>query len=418
MGKVCLIFAVCLIRLGAATADDAAGFEPHDFPRLMGMNIARPVDYDKPACQQALSRMDIAILGFWTDWHKSKPGITERDVVVQLKQRNPRLLVGQYTVLNESKDADEPKNSAPDISRKLDSENWWLRDASGRRVRWTERYRAWDINISEWMQPDEDGLRYPQWLARRYHRVFFATVPEFDIWYFDNALSRPPANWADWDGDGRNESRQDPKIAAAYRRGNVLHWEEARKLSPQAIFIGNSDDLSSPEYSARLQGVFLEAMMGRHWSIESRHGWDAMMRRYRSALLHTAIPHIVGFNVWGRKDDYRRMRFGLGSCLLDDGYFSYTDEQCGYGSVAWFDEYDAKLGRPLDPPAQAAWQNQIYRRRFERGLVLVNPEASPRTVTLESGYLRLKGNQAPAVNDGEPVSRISLAPHDGIILLK
>jgi len=128
----------------------AADVERHGFPRLIGMNIARPVDYDKPWYQDGLSRMDIAIIGFWAGWRKSKPGVTERDVVRMLKRRNPQLLVGQYTILNECRDAEEQRHSNSDISEKIEKENWWLRDESGERVRWTKRYGAWDINISQW----------------------------------------------------------------------------------------------------------------------------------------------------------------------------------------------------------------------------------------------------------------------------
>lgn len=55
--------------------------------------------------------------------------------------------------------------------------------------------------------------------------------------------------------------------------------------------------------------------------------------------------------------DYRKMRFGLGTALLNDGYFSYEMNTNGHGSLClmWFDEYDnagagrGYLGYPLGP---------------------------------------------------------------------
>ncbi len=59
--------------------------------------------------------------------------------------------------------------------------------------------------------------------------------------------------------------------------------------------------------------------------------------------------------------DYRKMRFGLTTALLHDGFFSYEINTNGHGSLCllWFDEYDAAgagrgyLGQPLGPARQA-----------------------------------------------------------------
>ncbi len=55
--------------------------------------------------------------------------------------------------------------------------------------------------------------------------------------------------------------------------------------------------------------------------------------------------------------DYRKMRFGLTTALLNDGFFSYEINTDGHGSLCllWFDEYDnagagrGYLGQPLGP---------------------------------------------------------------------
>lgn len=408
-----------LFLTGSETATVVAGgLDQHSFPRVMGMNISGPAYYGTADYQQQLSKPAIVIMGFWAGWSKNKDHVTEGDVVRALKAANPKLLVGQYTIMNEWKLSDEPLNVRRDLSQKLDAEGWWLRDTRGNRKQWTPNFRAWDINITEWAKPDGNGERYPEWLAKKDYETFFKSVPEFDLWYFDLAISRPAVEAADWDGDGRDDSKNDPRIAAAYRRAQVAHWEAARRLHPTALFIGNSDDVSSPEYSGKLQGVFMEAVIGKSYSTERWKGWEGVMTRYRSAMRHTAAPHIVGFNVHGKKDDYQRLRYGLTSCLLDDGYFTYTDEEVGYRSVPWFDEYEADLGMPVESPVMAPGSDGIYRRRFERGMVLVNPGALSKNVAIESGYRRINGQQAPTVNDGTPVTSISLQGKDGIILIK
>lgn len=224
---------------------------------------------------------------------------------------------------------------------------------------------------------------------------------------------------ADWKRQGRDVSSRDPEIEAAYRRGQAAHWQAIRKLRPDALLMGNADsDLSLPEYRNQLDGVFLEGLMGKSWSLERTAGWAAMMKRYLGVKANLRPPAIVGFNVAGEPGDYRLMRYALGSCLLGDGYFSYTDDRAGYSSVPWFDEYDVRLGKALDPPQTDAWSNGVYRRRYERAMVLVNPDATPRTVAPGPGWRRFKGQQAPAVNSGEAADEVTLAPRDAIVLVK
>jgi len=183
------------------------------------------------------------------------------------------------------------------------------------------------------------------------------------------------------------------------------------------LLIGNADnDLSNEQWRNQLDGAFLEGLMGEHWSIEKRRGWGKMMERYRTAVENTREPKIVGFNVSGVPDDYRFFRYAYTSCLLDDGYFSFTDKSRGFSSVPWFDEYDYKLGHALSAPQTEPWHEEIWRRDFENGVVLLNPTNETRMVTLEPGLRRLAGKQDAAVNDGSAVTRLTLRPKDGIVL--
>lgn len=387
------------------------------FPRIMGMNIGAK-NYDDPKYLDALSHPDVVILGFYPGW-RGKDGKALMGAVVQaIKQRNPWSLIGQYTILSETQDSGDRTSADTDKGKKLDREGWWLLDAKRKRVQWTDKYTAFEANISEWTKPDENGLRYPEWLARRDYDIYFRPTPGFDIWYFDNALSKPAVKTADWNRDGMNDANDDPEIVRAHRAGHVAEWRQAHELRPDMVLMGNSDDLSSAEFSGKLHGAFLEALIGKSWSMERWKGWEKMMLRYHSAITHTARPHIVGFNVWGRDDDYQQMRYGLASCLLDDGYFSYTDPKSGYSSVPWFDEFDLDLGSPLDPSQTEPWEQGVYRRVFQKGMVLVNPGFFSKTVRIEQGYRHFEGTQAREVNNGKPVANITLPPKDGIVLIR
>ncbi|OQW54304.1 MAG: hypothetical protein A4S09_06055 [Proteobacteria bacterium SG_bin7] len=363
-----------------------------------------------------MSRADILFLNFWAKWTSGKTTIS--DLVQKIKGLHPGILVGQYTILSEAQNVTSSSVANYDKAQKLSQENWWLRNSAGAQVQWTSKYNAFEINISTWAKPDKLGFRYPQWLAYRDYNNFFLPSNGFDIWYFDLAISKPAVKSADWNIDGVDDSNSNADIAKAYRLSHVAEWDTARSLRKDILLFGNTDDLSSPEYSGKLQGALMEAIIGASWSTEKLYGWNAAMLRYRSTIKNTAPPHIVGFDVHGKVDDYQRLRYGLSSCLLDDGYFSYSDMDAPYASSVWFDEFDADLGMPIELPPMNPIKDGIYRRRFERGMVLVNPTDFPVTIDIEAGYQRIKGVQAPTFNDGSSVSSVTLASKDGILLLK
>jgi hypothetical protein len=73
----------------------------------------------------------------------------------------------------------------------------------------------------------------------------------------------------------------------------------------------------------------------------------------------------------------------------------------------------------MSGPVTTAWQSGVYRRDFEKGIVLVNPKGNGvRTVTLEADYVKLKGTQDPAVNNGQVVRTVTLQDRDGIFLMR
>ncbi|MBM3496434.1 MAG: hypothetical protein FJX72_19260, partial [Armatimonadetes bacterium] len=78
-----------------------------------------------------------------------------------------------------------------------------------------------------------------------------------------------------------------------------------------------------------------------------------------------------------------RMRFGLATALMGDGYFAYDLHTRWRGQRWWYPEYDAKLGYPKGSAKRTpdgAWQ-----RSYDGGLVVVNPGELDVTVTSKRG---------------------------------
>ena len=390
-----------------------------NFPRLMGMNIAID-DYQLPSYQRALAKLDVVILGFYPGWKKIVSAQPIREAVRSIKQLNPNILVGQYTMLSEVQTNLKQFSMFSYKINKIDREDWWLRDVNGNKVQWTNMYDTWMINYTNWTKPDEEGLYYPEWLASQDFNLYFQPVPEFDIWYFDNVYSNPRIKEANWKLNNINYSNTDAEIQKAVRDGNAKEWASARMLAPNVLMFGNSDnDLYFPEYSNKLNAAFLEGLMGKSWSFETVGGWDVMMDHYNRIFTNLLEPKLVGFNVWGKINNYNYFRYAFASCLMNNGFFSYTDVDVGYASVPWFDEYNISLGKAIDMPGQVKIYQGVRIRQFEQGLVLVNPTTKSVNVPIGSGYKRIIGVQDPSVNNGLPVKdTITLDPKSGLLLIK
>jgi len=60
----------------------------------------------------------------------------------------------------------------------------------------------------------------------------------------------------------------------------------------------------------------------------------------------------------------------------------------------------------------------VWRRDYEDGIVLVNATNTSRTIDLKGEFQKILGTQVPEINDGSIVTKIELQPYDGIILLR
>jgi hypothetical protein len=59
----------------------------------------------------------------------------------------------------------------------------------------------------------------------------------------------------------------------------------------------------------------------------------------------------------------------------------------------------------------------VFSREFENGIVLANATATSKTINVGSNFRRILGTQ-DAVNNGNDVTSVTLAPYDGIVLVR
>src|SRR5579883_2620454 len=150
------------------------------------------------------------------------------------------------------------------------------------------------------------------------------------------------------------------------------------------------------------------------------NGWIANAKQPQTFIMNGS-PSVGSLS--SGQTDYQAMRFLLTLTLTNDGYFAYDEKNInqGHQTTWWYDEYDnagqgtGYLGQPLGAATQPI--SGVYRRDFTHGTSLVNTTSSTQTVNLGTTLQKIKGTQAPSVNDGSLVTSVTLQPNDGIILL-
>jgi len=422
------LLSLCVILMSQAHASDNV-----PFPRIGGTFNGSPKNYDDPTYQAQLSKVHVAILGAYPGWHvtASNPNPFEQ-AIKAIKTRNPSERVFQYVIL-ESIGQGEGTSLYKDVWQKIDSMNWWVytHGTSGSKV-----LGAWqgggdgpfyEINYTSFAPPDSNGDRFYDWYAKWSVRTWLTPSPSLDGLYTDNvSWKAEAAGNGDWNRDGVSDASDSSSVHQWVDQGYQKFFGRVRSLTPERLLIGNMSDWGEPSadlslLSGQLNGGLIEGLIGYSWSPESWAGWKGTLAWYRKTMAASAEPKLVLFHQAGSGTDYQSMRYGLATCLLDDGYynFSYKTSSVDYHNVAWFDEFDSALGQAISAPPTAAWQNGVYRRDFENGISLVNPKGNGRqTVTLETDFKKLAGKQDPSVNNGQTVRSVTLNDRDGIILLR
>ncbi|MGH7995576.1 MAG: Ig-like domain-containing protein [Opitutaceae bacterium] len=462
-------------RIGlVASANNAAKFQDisvtngldpykHTFPKIEENYIdggSQP--WDQAAYQQILARADFALLALYPGWH----GGGAATALQQVKALNPTLIVGNYTNIMEQ--APSGSSEQPTIVAKLNSEagptvtggtptpdDWWARNPSAQNT--SEYSGTYMTNITYFVKPDAGGFRFPQWAAQWYTTNLFAPIPEFDFIYEDNFVDATPeypidGGFPDYNRDGIADDWSTDLGSLGnlgYRRGLATYMMKMAQYNPGYLTMGNvgaelnngGNPLGTAEYQGLLNSALYESAAGMDWSDESQTGWYAMQQGYQQLMDGTRFPNLVAIMFKTNSDGtplyapkygpafpggYAFTRYCIASALLENGYIDTCSDYTADGTC-WFDEFNLYLGQPTEPPVRTPLSNGAFMRHFQNGLAIVNPrqnaDRSNRTsaVTIDltgQGYRHFQGVQDPTTNDGSAVTTVTVAPGDGIILVK
>jgi hypothetical protein len=438
---IVFVLAMQIYFAGSIAQAQDTSFNP-PFPRLASGQIGNHSNCSDERYRN-IAKHHVAVFGPYAGWtctSASGKKYTVENLPAQIKALNPNIKLFQYTNVIETY-----SNGHKEILNKVNSEkgpggqgDWWLRNAAGEHVSsWSG---TWRINHSALVTSDASGKRYPEWFAEWWLRQLGAG--QWDGIYSD-VQDVGGLVTASWDGKG-DRSKLDSQVITWNTDGHIAYKNAWAKLKPTWMFAGNmigqlqyldpayANGITFPVgYRNLNHGGWFEGMMGFSWSAEVWSGWDTTLKWYRLGLQNLKAPRIAMFHnslEYGEHlgfSEYRWNRYGLATALMDDGYYMVTPTD-SYGDQRWYDEFDVQLGYPIDPPPTAAWSNGVYRRRFDKGMALVNPRTfypakintTAKTVTIEAGYKRFLGKQDPLHNNGQAVTTLTLQPGDAIILIK
>jgi hypothetical protein len=421
----------------------------HDFPRLAAIYAPSRLESIKGAVD-SLSAFDVLTLSV-------NVGQRYPDVLKELKKKNPKLVLLVY--MNSQGIAMMPVNEKETKRSPLLREalfagiknEWWVRDVKGDIIPAlaSKGGRVGLLNVTDTCT-EVDGQRWNTYLIDFIEERVFSTGlwngVMFDV-VKDDVFSpflikkqkrhggdkplKPPGQKLPPDAPAGGEKlmidlNRDGKIDdfewvnKKWREGYRQMFTYARKrFDPSRVIVANGDHT----YYEYVNGKIFENFP--HFIPSTRGDWKNTVTLYQSWVERAQSPKIVIFDLWCPAKEYQRMRFALTSCLMDDGYFSHESgdrDKKRKGEILWYDEYDnagkgtGYLGKPQGK--RRTVKNDVSRRDFENGIVLCNLSDSSAEIRLEKQYRKIKGAQAPKVNDGSIVSTVVLPPKDGIILLK
>ena len=306
-----------------------------------------------------------------------------------------------------------------DLNRGIAS-GWWLKDAAGHKIsNWP--YTSM-LNLSDGAIPDQNGKRFNDYLPDFVVNKLKAS----GLWdgvFYDNTwgdVSWINSKTLDLNNDGVPDSQVDAD--RAWSDGYKKMLARTRSLAGKDfIIIGNGRVYDG--YQSTLNGMMLESFPS---SWENGGTWSGSIQTYLKLPTLNANPQTSVINVYDKNQlNYRHVRFGLASALLGDGFYSYDYDVTNHGQTWWYDEYDWNLGaaqsRPFNLLASSSDQIKpgLWRRDFKNGVALVNSTDCQQTyVFFKEELEKIKGSQDPLINSGQKINYISIAPQDGLILLK
>jgi hypothetical protein len=331
-----------------------------------------------------------------------------RLIVSKIKHKNPDIILLAYLPSQSYNTRYWPRDI---VFRSLHvNSDWWVRDSRRNIV------SVWDSVQNINMDP-----AWSRYLISFYNREI-ASIPYVDGVFFDMVSHN--ISWLnngdiDLDVDGRRDSASQADALWLNRTTYLLEYAK-NNINAEYIVINGS---SHAHFQSHINGRMFETFP-TPW--EENGSWEANMNNAVLNKKKNQQKQITIFNTntdnTGQKTNYKKMRYGFTSALLEGAYSSFDYGDTDHAQLWWYDEYNANLGTPLTKSTSknnhTKYQPDVWQRQFENGMAVVNSKNTRELVELGGEYESLRGSQDPTVNDGSIISELFLDQFDGRILLK
>lgn len=386
-----------------------------EFPKIANYFLKWTIeDHEVPA----LAKWDLLVLDMEVQENS-------RENLKKIRQLNPKIIILAYITSQEA-NADiynSPWSSKATLRKKLINnidDSWWLKDNNNTRISFWPGTNM--LNLSNYAGVNNQGKRWNDFLPEFVKNEIISTglwdgVMYDNIWgdivWVDNKISI----------DGSGQIKSINKTNTAWANGVKKMLIKTRQLfGPNYLILANGRVHLA--YQDALNGVLFESFPAE-W--ESSGDWGKILTTYSDIQKVNQSPQASIINSSDSSQySYQKVRFGLGSALLGNtSYFSFDFGPSDHSQTWWYDEYDVNLGKAQSAPYNlldknnSSYKKGLWRRDFEKGIVLVNSTDVEQTYVFKNEeFERLNGSQDRSVNNGSVINFIKMRPNDGVILFK
>ncbi|MBT3230644.1 hypothetical protein HN358_02580 [Candidatus Uhrbacteria bacterium] len=371
-----------LVPLAAVFTQDQNAIKTANYFLLSGTTL------DDNQTLESLSKYDLIVI-------PSEAQVYNPNFSDEIRDLNPDIKILAYIPTVSWNDIWQDK-----LHRELYSgiqDPYWLNETNGSDVSIWPGTQALDLT-SGWGDYLAEFVAYEVLYNDYWDGVFYDEVNDSISWVGDLDLANGSS---DIDGSWRN----------AYAD---LFSTTRSLIGSEKIIISNGS--SNLDYAPYVNGRMFESFP-TPW--EEDGSWGTNIGNYL-ALGNTVSydPVIIlnsDTNNTGNSDDYQKVRFGLSSTLLGEGFFGFDHGTQSHAQLWWYDEYDAYIGSAKEGAQE---DDGVWSREFTNGKVIVNSTSSEQTIKLNGDFEKLHGTQDSDFNDGSIISRITLESEDGAILVR
>ncbi|MBI2436501.1 MAG: hypothetical protein HYV41_02020 [Candidatus Magasanikbacteria bacterium] len=380
-----------------------AQIDTHSFPRKANYFLSWSMT-DAQAVE--LAKWDLLILDMENQ-------ITSPQLLKKIRSINKDIVILAYITPQEIFDPSVRQYST--MRKKLAGglhEDWYLKNNNGTHVSLWANTKI--LNISSEC-PIINGQQLNEYIAQFVTKEVLSTG-YWDGVFYDNAWDTL-THFAGTNVAISNGQPNALSVDTAWRAGMKVLYDKTRSFAPKnTVIVGNAP---TTQYKDTLNGNMIESFTQEDWVSRM----DVYKQNSRTVTPDPRV-NIINANTGNTNAqfDYRNMRYGLTSALLEDGYYSFDYGNQNHGQTWWYDEYAINLGKPSGYAVSKLNYNSyipdIWMRNFEQGISVVNSSQNTQKVALGGEYEKIHGTQDIKTNDGSIVSELSIEPEDGLILLR